>query len=80
MNVQRLYLNILGMVAQRIRNRKNRTHRKMSPVLVVAGVGLEPHDLRVMSPTSYQLLYPAIFNYALQSLFNIAPLPVVVKC
>ena len=27
---------------------------------VVAGVGLEPHDLRVMSPTSYQLLYPAI--------------------
>ena len=29
---------------------------------MVAGVGLEPHDLRVMSPTSYQLLYPAIFN------------------
>ena len=29
--------------------------------LLVAGVGLEPHDLRVMSPTSYQLLYPAIF-------------------
>ena len=27
---------------------------------LVAGVGLEPHDLRVMSPTSYQLLYPAI--------------------
>ena len=27
---------------------------------MVAGVGLEPHDLRVMSPTSYQLLYPAI--------------------
>ena len=26
----------------------------------VAGVGLEPHDLRVMSPTSYQLLHPAI--------------------
>ena len=29
---------------------------------VVAGVGLEPHDLRVMSPTSYQLLYPAIYE------------------
>ena len=29
---------------------------------MVAGVGLEPHDLRVMSPTSYQLLYPAILN------------------
>ena len=28
---------------------------------MVAGVGLEPHDLRVMSPTSYQLLYPAIY-------------------
>ena len=29
---------------------------------MVAGVGLEPHDLRVMSPTSYQLLYPAIYE------------------
>ena len=29
---------------------------------LVAGVGLEPHDLRVMSPTSYQLLYPAIYG------------------
>ena len=28
--------------------------------LMVAGVGLEPHGLRVMSPTSYHLLYPAI--------------------
>ena len=28
---------------------------------LVAGVGLEPHDLRVMSPTSYQLLYPAMW-------------------
>ena len=27
-----------------------------------AGVGFEPHDLRVMSPTSYQLLYPAILQ------------------
>ena len=31
--------------------------------LLVAGVGLEPHDLRVMSPTSYQLLYPAIYTF-----------------
>ena len=30
--------------------------------VLVAGVGLEPHDLRVMSPTSYQLLYPAIYS------------------
>ena len=29
---------------------------------VVAGVGFEPHDLRVMSPTSYRLLYPAILD------------------
>ena len=29
---------------------------------LVAGVGFEPHDLRVMSPTSYRLLYPAIFD------------------
>ena len=33
--------------------------------LMVAGVGLEPHDLRVMSPTSYQLLYPAIYGLLL---------------
>ena len=33
----------------------------MRPLIVVAGVGLEPHDLRVMSPTSCQLLYPAIW-------------------
>ena len=32
----------------------------ISGVFLVAGVGLEPHGLRVMSPTSYQLLYPAI--------------------
>ena len=28
---------------------------------VVAEVGLEPHGLRVMSPTSYQLLHSAIY-------------------
>ena len=32
---------------------------------MVAGVGLEPHGLRVMSPTSYQLLYPAIYKKGL---------------
>ena len=30
--------------------------------ILVAGVGFEPHDLRVMSPTSYRLLYPAILD------------------
>ena len=44
------------------------TLNKNKPVIktglfMVAGVGLEPHDLRVMSPTSYQLLYPAIFTF-----------------
>ena len=29
---------------------------------VVEGVGFEPHDLRVLSPTSYRLLYPAILD------------------
>ena len=32
---------------------------------LVAGVGLEPHDLRVMSPTSYHLLHPAILSYTI---------------
>ena len=38
---------------------------------MVAGVGLEPHDLRVMSPTSYQLLHPAIFTRSCEYLNNI---------
>ena len=29
-------------------------------MFLVAEVGLEPHDLRVMSPTSYQLLHSAV--------------------
>ena len=33
-----------------------------------------------MSPTSYQLLYPAIFNYALKSLYIIAREGLYVKC
>ena len=33
----------------------------LSLVSLVAGVGLEPHDLRVMSPTSCQLLHPAMY-------------------
>ena len=34
--------------------------------ILVAEVGLEPHDLRVMSPTSYQLLYSAILIFLKQ--------------
>ena len=36
---------------------------------VVAGVGFEPHDLRVMSPTSYRLLYPAILDCKYTDIF-----------
>ncbi len=43
-------------------NKKNKPAIKTG-FFMVAGVGLEPHDLRVMSPTSYQLLYPAIFTF-----------------
>ena len=32
---------------------------KTCAINLVAEMGLEPHDLRVMSPTSYQLLYSA---------------------
>ena len=35
-------------------SKKKNTHRLMSVFFLVAGVGFEPHDLRVMSPTSYQ--------------------------
>ena len=34
-------------------------------LLLVAEAGLEPHDLRVMSPASYQLLHSAISNVVL---------------
>ena len=36
---------------------------------LVAGVGFEPHDLRVMSPTSYRLLYPAILDCKYTDIF-----------
>ena len=36
---------------------------------LVAGVGIEPHDLRVMSPTSYQLLDPAILDCKYTDIF-----------
>ena len=32
--------------------------RTVYRLLMVAGVGFEPHDLRVMSPTSYQAALP----------------------
>ena len=37
---------------------KENTHQQMSVFFLVAGVGFEPHDLRVMSPTSYQAALP----------------------
>ena len=40
---------------------EKKTHLKGVFFILVAGVGLEPHDLRVMSPMSYQLLHPAIW-------------------
>ena len=32
--------------------------QKLGPLQLVAGVGFEPHDLRVMSPTSYRTALP----------------------
>ena len=38
---------------------KEKTHRKgVFFLFLVAGVGFEPHDLRVMRPTSYQAALP----------------------
>ena len=34
-----------------------------SGIHVVAEAGLEPRDLRVMSPTSYQLLHSAMYKW-----------------
>ena len=53
-------VGLIPVVAQL--SKKNK-HRLLNGVyFLVAGVGLEPHDLRVMSPTSCQLLYPAIYK------------------
>ena len=35
---------------------------KVTGLNVVAEAGLEPHDLRVMSPASYQLLHSAVLS------------------
>ena len=35
----------------------------ISGVFLVAGMGFEPHDLRVMSPTSYQAALPRDINF-----------------
>ena len=40
-------------------------------LLVVAGVGFEPHDLRVMSPTSYQAAPPRDMFRCLACYYNI---------
>ena len=45
---------------ERMENKKQDKSCDLS--CLVAGVGLEPHDLRVMSPTSYQLLHPAMYR------------------
>ena len=37
---------------------KTKAHRVVCFCFMVAGVGFEPHDLRVMSPTSYQAALP----------------------
>ena len=48
---------------RRVILKEKNKHRLLNGVyFLVAGVGLEPHDLRVMSPTSCQLLYPAIYK------------------
>ena len=37
---------------------KKTAHLVVYRIFMVAGVGFEPHDLRVMSPTSYQAALP----------------------
>ena len=38
--------------------RKKAYYLEIASLDLVAGVGFEPHDLRVMSPTSYQAALP----------------------
>ena len=47
---------------------KNKSLTERSSIrLLVAGVGFEPHGLRVMSPTSYQAALPRDIVFALPS-------------
>ena len=43
-----------------VSKKKNKVIYDHLVLFLVAEVGLEPHGLRVMSPTSYQLLHSAI--------------------
>lgn len=47
---------------------------------LVAEAGLEPRDLRVMSPTSYQLLYSAVFRTANVRIFRVFTKKIKVAC
>ena len=58
---------LCGFSEKREKEQDSRLYQ-IESLSLVAGVGLEPHDLRVMSPTSYQLLHPAI--YAFQPLYG----------
>ena len=42
----------------KLHQQKEKTNHKGWFSFLVAGVGFEPHDLRVMSPTSYQAALP----------------------
>ena len=52
---------------QRLYHKDNKKDpAEICEILMVAEAGLEPHDLRVMSPASYQLLHSAMLDLLLK--------------
>ena len=57
----RFFGDVCILTCRQFGNFTQKRRTAIVPSVKVAGVGLEPHDLRVMSPTSYQLLHPAMY-------------------
>ena len=60
--VLKAILQIIAVITQ-----SKKQHALRTAFTLVAGAGFEPHDLRVMSPTSYQTAPPRDIDFAFAS-------------
>ena len=57
----------------KLHQQKEKTNHNGWFFFLVAGVGFEPHDLRVMSPTSYQAALPRDIELMAESAKKMVP-------
>ena len=61
-------------------NKRVRNSNSLRTLDMVAGMGFEPHELRVMSPTSYQTALPRdVFPRFSAAIFSIHQRPLLVN-